>query len=94
MELGMAKRGSGMKQNSKVVWPGYSEVATRSVVKVGRNQPCPCESGKKYKDCHEKEGEVYLQKLAYERDKEQLRLVRQKMKEQGVPWYRRLFVRP
>ena len=24
--------------------------------KVGRNEPCPCGSGKKYKNCHEKEG--------------------------------------
>ena len=25
---------------------------TRSVPKVGRNDPCPCGSGKKYKYCH------------------------------------------
>jgi preprotein translocase subunit SecA len=24
----------------------------RSVPKVGRNDPCPCGSGKKYKYCH------------------------------------------
>ncbi|MDH3213483.1 MAG: SEC-C metal-binding domain-containing protein [Myxococcales bacterium] len=24
----------------------------RSVPKVGRNDPCPCGSGKKYKKCH------------------------------------------
>jgi uncharacterized protein YecA (UPF0149 family) len=24
----------------------------RSVDKVGRNEPCPCGSGKKYKKCH------------------------------------------
>ncbi len=23
--------------------------------KVGRNEPCPCGSGKKYKNCHQKE---------------------------------------
>ena len=71
----MAKRGSGMKRNSKVVWPGYTEVETRHVVKIGRNEPCPCESGKKYKDCHEREGEAYLQKLAFERDKETSRVL-------------------
>jgi preprotein translocase subunit SecA len=27
----------------------------RSVPKVGRNEPCPCGSGKKYKQCHGKE---------------------------------------
>ena len=26
--------------------------ATRVVAKVGRNDPCPCGSGKKYKRCH------------------------------------------
>ena len=29
-----------------------SRVATGSVPKVGRNDPCPCGSGKKYKQCH------------------------------------------
>jgi uncharacterized protein YecA (UPF0149 family) len=24
----------------------------REIPKVGRNEPCPCGSGKKYKDCH------------------------------------------
>ena len=24
--------------------------------KIGRNDPCPCGSGKKYKQCHGKEG--------------------------------------
>jgi SEC-C motif-containing protein len=24
----------------------------RFAVKVGRNEPCPCNSGKKYKKCH------------------------------------------
>ena len=34
-----------------------SEVQTRvnAVPKVGRNEPCPCGSGKKYKNCHGKE---------------------------------------
>ena len=27
---------------------------TRKVEKVGRNDPCPCGSGKKYKQCHGK----------------------------------------
>lgn len=39
-------------------------VATRSVKQVGRNEPCPCGSGKKYKQCHAGEGEEFLQKLA------------------------------
>ena len=89
----MAKR-SGMKHNSKVVWPGFSEVETRHVIKVGRNEPCPCGSAKKYKDCHEKAGDGYLTKLAYEKDKERVRELRRRMKEQGVPWWKRLFLRP
>jgi preprotein translocase subunit SecA len=31
-----------------------SEPAMRSTQKVGRNDPCPCGSGKKYKQCHGK----------------------------------------
>jgi preprotein translocase subunit SecA len=25
---------------------------TRAAAKIGRNDPCPCGSGKKYKECH------------------------------------------
>ncbi|WP_268036263.1 MULTISPECIES: SEC-C metal-binding domain-containing protein [Clostridium] len=28
-----------------------SDIQTISLTKVGRNDPCPCESGKKYKKC-------------------------------------------
>jgi preprotein translocase subunit SecA len=31
-----------------------SAVATDSIPRVGRNEPCPCGSGKKYKQCHGK----------------------------------------
>ena len=27
---------------------------TRATEKIGRNEPCPCGSGKKYKQCHGK----------------------------------------
>lgn len=30
--------------------------SSRSVPKVGRNEPCPCGSGKKYKKCHGRPG--------------------------------------
>ncbi|OQK17613.1 hypothetical protein AU255_07030 [Methyloprofundus sedimenti] len=33
------------------VEPDYLESAVRSLVKVGRNDPCICGSGKKYKKC-------------------------------------------
>ena len=79
---------------SKVVWPGFSKrPLPRHVAKIGRNEPCPCGSGKKYKDCHLAAGTDYLKKLARQRDKEHLREVRAHLKEQGVPWYKRLFVR-
>ncbi|MEO0952818.1 MAG: SEC-C metal-binding domain-containing protein, partial [Pseudomonadota bacterium] len=31
-----------------------AETFRREAPKVGRNQPCPCGSGKKYKHCHGK----------------------------------------
>lgn len=83
------------KHHSKVVWPGFTQTPEpRHVAKVGRNEPCPCGSGKKYKDCHEKEGDAYLKGLAFDKEKERLRELRQEMKDRGVPWYRRIFIRP
>jgi preprotein translocase subunit SecA len=32
-----------------------SNAPVRVAKKVGRNDPCPCGSGKKYKNCHGKE---------------------------------------
>ena len=31
---------------------GQSQIVRRTMPKVGRNDPCPCGSGKKYKQCH------------------------------------------
>lgn len=74
-----------MKRYSKVVWPGFSNAPPpRQIAKVGRNQPCPCGSEKKYKDCHQKDGSAFLEKLALQQEKE-------RMKQEGVPWYKRLF---
>jgi len=78
-------KGRGFKMSGgKVVWPGFSEVAQRRIAKVGRNDACPCGSGRKYKDCHESKGEEYLAKLAQHRDAKGEAA-------RGVPWYRRLF---
>jgi len=71
----------------------FSDIEARQVVKVGRNAPCPCDSGKKYKDCHEKDGSVFLDKLARDADEKRARALRQKLKLQGVPWYKRLLTR-
>ena len=67
----------------KMQVPGLESDQRRHVAKVGRNQPCPCGSGKKYKECHESEGSAFLAKLAREEDK-------QRLKDQGVPWYKRI----
>jgi hypothetical protein len=84
----------GFKHHSKVVWPGFSNAPSpRHVVKVGRNDPCPCSSGKKYKDCHEKAGSAWLEKLAREEEKKRLKELRVEAKKKGVPWYKRLFMR-
>jgi hypothetical protein len=61
----------------------------RTVARVGRNEPCPCGSGKKFKDCHEREGDAYLRKLAQDEQRKQLQ---ERLKAEGVPWYRRLFL--
>ena len=65
----------------------------RHTIKLGRNDPCPCGSGKKYKDCHEKQGSSYVAKLAREDEKKRLKELRQTLKDNGVPWYKRLFYR-
>ena len=83
----------GMKMQSKVVWPGFTEITPRHVAKIGRNDPCPCGNGKKFKDCHEKDGSAYLEKLAREADRVRMREFREEAKRKGVPWYKRLFMR-
>ena len=60
--------------------------AANRIKSVGRNQPCPCGSDQKYKDCHLREGEEFLDKL---REKE----FQRKLIEFGVPWYKRYFLR-
>jgi len=86
--------GRGLRQHSKVVWPGFSNApAPRHVSKVGRNESCPCGSEKKYKDCHESAGTAFLEKLARKEDKRRVREMRERMKAQGIPWYKRLLLR-
>lgn len=89
----MGGRG-GYKRHSKVVWPGFSDAPLpRHVFKVGRNDPCPCGSNKKYKDCHEKDGSAYLEKLARQADQERIKEVRRQMKAKGVPFWKRWLYR-
>ena len=60
--------------------------------KLGRNDPCYCGSGKKYKDCHQSEGDAFLKKLAKEEEKKRIRETRARLKAEGVPWWKRLFL--
>lgn len=83
--------GRGMRHYGKVIWPGIDSVRQRHVAKVGRNDPCPCGSGKKYKDCHEKAGEAFLEKIAREQDRENAAQAR--AGKRAAPWYKRLLGR-
>jgi preprotein translocase subunit SecA len=53
-QFGGAAPGAGGRGGSAVSEASKPEGATvvRSGEKVGRNDPCPCGSGKKYKHCH------------------------------------------
>ncbi len=85
--------GRGFKRHGKVIWPGFNSISQRHVARVGRNDPCPCGSGKKYKECHEKKGESFLKKVTLEQDKRRVEELRAEKKARGVPWYKRLFGR-
>ncbi|MBF0292232.1 MAG: preprotein translocase subunit SecA [Nitrospinae bacterium] len=57
LESRMAKRRERMKVVESHGAPpeadsGHHEPVKRAAAKVGRNDPCPCGSGKKYKKCH------------------------------------------
>ena len=39
-------------EDGSVVQEADAATAVAAVPKVGRNEPCPCGSGKKYKHCH------------------------------------------
>ncbi len=67
--------------------------APRSVTRIGRNERCPCGSGKKYKDCHLSAGPEFLAKLAQQEHRQRLKEKRQQLKADGVPWHKRLLVR-
>jgi uncharacterized protein YecA (UPF0149 family) len=38
--------------DGSVLEPGSRSAPVKAIPKVGRNDPCPCGSGKKYKKCH------------------------------------------
>ena len=43
-----------LEENGEVAVAARPQTPTRKQPKVGRNEPCPCGSGKKYKHCHGK----------------------------------------
>jgi hypothetical protein len=83
-------KSKGAKLTSKLPVRRSVEIPRRKVMRVGRNELCPCGSGKKYKGCHASEGEAFLQKLAREEEKRRLD---DELKQSGVPWYERWFRR-
>lgn len=66
----------------------------RRVAQIGRNEPCPCGSGRKYKSCHQAKGQAFLDKLARQEERQRQRQHRAQLKADGIPWYRRLFIAP
>ncbi len=68
--------------------------APRAVPKIGRNDVCPCGSGKKYKDCHQSGGDEWLRKIAKQDEKARLKEYHAKLKEEGVPFWKRWIARP
>lgn len=86
----MVKKGRSL---GRVVWPSATTgPLPRHIEKIGRNDRCPCGSGKKYKDCHQKDGEAFLRRLARQQEKEHRREVKERLKAEGVPWWKRLFL--
>ena len=49
-------RGAGDGDDGDVARRGRRRRSCAPAQKVGRNDPCPCGSGKKYKQCHGKLG--------------------------------------
>ncbi len=45
----------------------------RAIMQIGRNDPCPCGSGEKYKNCCVTKGDHFLKKLAEKAAKEELK---------------------
>lgn len=66
------------------------DIPTRRTLRVGRNEPCPCGSGQKYKDCHQPEGDAYLFKLHRQQEKARIEA---EQKEAGVSWLKRFISR-
>lgn len=89
----MSRRRDKIQLSTKLSTRKAVDTPTRHVLQVGRNDACPCGSRRKYKDCHESEGETFLSRLAKQQVAARLKEERKRLKEAGVPWYQRLFIR-
>jgi hypothetical protein len=71
----MARGGKGkrFKISPKLSVRKSAVTAPRQILKVGRNHPCPCGSGEKYKNCCIKKGEAFLRKMANKQEKLRLK---------------------
>lgn len=87
----MAKKKKKKPLSPKVLARQMTMASRRKILRVGRNQPCPCGSGRKYKDCHQSEGEPFLLKIVEKQERAKSKQLRQRLKAEGVPWYRRWF---
>lgn len=85
----MFRLGSSSR-SSKIPMRRTIEVPPKRMLRVGRNDPCPCNSGKKYKHCHEPEGEAFLTRLYREQEAKRREAAEKKA---GVSWFRRFLNR-
>jgi preprotein translocase subunit SecA len=51
---GLPDESAGAEPGERMAAPGKPATMVREQPKVGRNDPCPCGSGKKFKQCHGK----------------------------------------
>ncbi len=58
------------KVNPRMVLRKSVVTNPREVMQVGRNEPCPCGSGEKYKNCCIDKGDPFLRKMAAKARKE------------------------
>ncbi len=65
------KKGKRFKISPKLSLRKSVVTAPRRLLKVGRNDPCPCGSGEKYKNCCIQKGEAFLRKMAKKQEKSQ-----------------------
>lgn len=50
----ICERSEFHKQNGQWFYvAGVNTMTNKKTLKIGRNSPCPCDSGKKFKNCHE-----------------------------------------